>query len=347
MVKFNYLILAIVLFCAGCNKRVEETVPKKPGKTETTLKPKERFDNFIFVGKVIHQPGLYKYDFVKKKSKEFWSNFDEKVVELSYSPERKSAFFITAGHYGKKNIFPYITRVKVYLVDLDSSKIKLIKRVGNGIQVFVHWENSNNFKVVINRINKIVATYIEQQTFIYNTFGKELLNETKTYDLTESGYPRPAANPVNYLSPFKNYQLINESPDSTNLYLNNIREDEIELVYSNSQQLNKFRWALGEKYFIFSTVDLSAKNKTISTQAPFTSGLYIYDISQKKIINKWEGAGIKNFFIVNDLLIFDDGFGANSTITIFNLETMTQHDSLKINGGCGLKNIPEIPKNRT
>ncbi|MGA7839072.1 MAG: hypothetical protein WB996_13960 [Ignavibacteriaceae bacterium] len=349
MADLKIFILAIILLFTGCGENTKQYREKsEPVNDTTSLKTQtETIDNFIFVGMIEYKAGLYKYDFAKKKYSQFWSNYNEQVVELSYSPDKKKAFFLTAGHFGKKNIFPYITRVKLYEINIDSSKVKFIKRIGNGIQVFSQWEDNNNFKIVINRIDKIVATYIRQQTFIYNIFGKELLNETEIFDLTKNGYPRPSHNPDNLNSPSRRFTLLNKGKDSTQVYLQDHEKGEQYYILGNGQKINKFRWSEDERYLILSTIDLNVDNNTLKAKVPETSTLIIYDINEHKIVKQWSGDGVKNFYIRNDFLIFDNGFKQNSRVDIFNLGKMKQFDEIKIKRGCGLRNIPEIPNYRS
>jgi hypothetical protein len=337
------VLLFLFVFVIGCREKQQkspELIQAK--KTEQVVKP-ETFDSFLFVGVIVHKPGIYKFDVIKKKRREFWSNYNEQVVELSYSPDRESAFFLTAGHFGKRSFLPYITRVRLYLIDISTNEVKFIKNLGNGVQVFTQWDSNNNFKVIINRADKIVPTYINQQTYIYNLFGKELLNEVQTYDLTKNPYPRPPHSNINYNSPSGNYKLINQSADSTNVYLENNQTNSVNFITSNSQKLNEFAWSVDENYLIFSTIDITVGNKTISSKEPATSSLYIYNIKQNKIVGEWGGNGVKNFFIKNDFLIFDNGFEQKSSITIFNYRSMKVYDVIKLRNGCGLRDIPELP----
>jgi hypothetical protein len=337
------LLFFLLTFMVGCREKLQkpsEPVQEKKGKQ--VVKPK-KFGSFLFVGVIVHKAGIYKFDVIKKKRKEFWSNYNEEVVELSYSPDRKSAFFLTAGHLGKRSFLPYITRVRLYLIDISTYRVKFIKNLGNGVQIFTQWDSNSNFKVIINRADKIVPTYINQQTYIYNLFGKELLNEVQTYDLTKNPYPRPTHNKVNYNSPGGNYKLVNQSADSTNVYLEENQTNSANFITSNSQQLNEFTWSYDENFLIFSTIDITVSNKTLSSKEPATSRLYIYDIQRKKIIKEWKGNGVKNFFIKNDFLIFDNGFEQKSSITIINYRTLKLFDVIKLKSGCGLRSIPELP----
>jgi hypothetical protein len=345
--KIFILVLLLLLTSCGENTKQHREKPEPVNNTKSVQTQKNHTDSFIFVGMIEHKAGLYKYDFSKRKYSQFWSNYNEQVVELSYSPDKMKAFFLTAGHFGKKNIFPYITRVKLYEINIDSSKVRFIKRIGDGIQVFTQWEDKNNFRIVINRIDKIVATYIRQQTFIYNIFGKELLNETKIFDLTKNGYPRPAQNPDNLNSPSKRFTVLNKGKDTTQVYLQDHDKGEQYYVLGNGQKINKIRWSEDEKYLILSTIDLNINKKTLNANVLETSTLVIYNINKYQIVKQWNGDGVKNFYIRNDFLIFDNGFRENSRVDIFNLKKMNQFDEIKIKRGCGLRNIPEIPNYRS
>jgi hypothetical protein len=337
------MLLFLAVLIIGCRDNRQKPPDLIQAKKEGQVVKPEKFDSFLFVGMIVHKPGIYKFDMIRKKRREFWSNYNEQVVELSYSPDRKTAFFLTAGHFGKRSFLPYITRVRLYLIDISTYKVKFIKNLGNGVQVFTQWDSNSNFKVIINRADKIVPTYINQQTYIYNLFGKELFNEVQTYDLTKNPYPRPSKSKLNYNSPEGNYKLINQSADSTNVYLEDNQTNSINFITSNGQQLNEFAWSYDENYLIFSTIDITVGNKTLGTRVPATSSLYIYNIRQKKIVKEWGGNGVKNFFIKNDFLILDNGFEEKSSITIINYRTLKVYEVIKLRSGCGLRDIPELP----
>ena len=83
-------------------------------------------------------------------------------------------------------------------------------------------------------------------------------------------------------------------------------------------------------------------NETIKTKNPETSELFIYSLSADSLIGAFGGAGLKNFFTLNDLLIFDDGFGNNSVINIFDIKEKKIIDVIKPRDGCGLVYIPQL-----
>jgi hypothetical protein len=55
----------------------------------------------------------------------------------------------------------------------------------------------------------------------------------------------------------------------------------------------------------------------------------------------WEGEGLKNYFITNEYLVFDNDFGKESYINIYNIKTHQFKKEIKFDNGCGLKNIPQ------
>ena len=332
-------LLFILLIGCGDNGKNYET---KPVANETLIK--EDTTQFIFVGMIGEKAGLYQYDFENKKPKKFWFSPSEQVVELSFSENRKAAFFLTARSYGKRGVFPFITRVKLYSIDLDSTKVKFITNIGGGMQVFTEWVDSNNFKVALNSIDIKVSEYINQRTFIFNRFGKVLLNEKKIYNFVKEGYPSLPKKSINLESSKLNGELkVVEKGEDKLLYLQKDSDDNLKFICKDNKKLRDVVWDYNSFDLIFSTADVTPGNETIYSKDPQTSSLYVYSIKEDSIDGKWDGGGYKNFFIQNDKLFFDTGFKENSRIIIFDLNNNSPVDSIKISGGCGLENIPELP----
>ncbi len=337
-IVFILFFISLMLGCGDINKNNEVKQEINP-----SLK-KENITQFIFVGMAGEKPGLYKYNFKTKKSKVFWSSGVEEVMELSFSQDRKSAFFLTARDYGKRGVFPFITRAKLYYINLDSNKVNFVTNIGTGMQVFTEWVDSNNFKVAFNSIDIKVSDYVDQHTFIFNTFGKELLNEKKIYNLFKEGYPSLPKRNIDLKSKQLTAELMTVDKDSVNsFYLKKSSENSSELICNDNKKLRDASWSYNNNELIFSTVNVTPGNETLYSKDPQTSSLYIYSIKNNKIENQWDGSGFKNFFIQNDKLFFDTGFKENSVIIIFDLKNSSPADSIKINGGCGLENIPQIP----
>jgi hypothetical protein len=332
-----FIIILSIFFLAGCSEQKNET----GGNIQSAQKP---FTEFLFVGMVNNNSGLYVYDAERKRIKNIWSAKNEKIIELNYSDDRSSVFFLTARSFGERANFPFIDKVKLYTVDENSGEINFIKDIGSGLQVFARWETDNSFKIILNYFDKTVPNYVQQQTQIFNTFGKQILDETKTFDIVNEGYPLPPQKKRNIISPQKNYLLGFSSEKNIQYFIEELKGDKKYLIADGDQSINQVEWPAEEKYLIFSTINILPENNSLKNEFPETSSLFVYSIDEKKIKQKWEGGGIKSFFITVDLLIFDDGFGENSLIKIYNFEQDKMIDVISVKGGCGLRNIPAKPE---
>lgn len=331
-----YAGLSLIIFSCG-NDNGKQEASAEENEIES---PKEPFEKFFFTGMADGNAAIFKYVMEDKKHELFWSSKKEQVVELSFSEDRKNAFFITASGYGKTGVFPFINNVKVYQLKPEEDSTVFLKNAGSGLQVFSKWEDENSFKVVLNNIDKTVAKYIEQHTHVFNIFGKQLLEETKRYDLDKEGYPAPVKDERSRTVFKDKYKA--EANDSA-LYLIDLKSNERKFVAAINFDLNKVEWSKDGNYFFFSTLDVSPSNETLYDRDPSTSRLYIYSLKEDKIVKEFNGGGLKNFFIKNNLLIFDDGFSEKSKIIIFDYKELKAIDTIEIKGGCGLRGIPERP----
>ncbi len=331
----SIIIILLTLLFLSCGKKQDE---------ELELPVERTFDSFVFVGMIQNRPGLYKYNAGKNSFSEFWHSKDEKVVELSYRANYGAAFFLTAAQEGKEGIFPFIKDARLYVISDPASKPIFVKEIGSGLQVFSRWESETVFRIVLNSWDSKVSTYINQRTFIFNTFGRILREETKTYDITTDGYPRLPESKPDSLSPSGRFRISIRGGKSDSVYLIQRKNNSEYLITKVNKAVNEVMWSDNRSMVFLSTLDVTPANRSIFTDQPNTSSLYIFSIPEKKIIKKWIGGGNKNFFTVSDFLIFDDGFGRNSSIYIYNFEEDKIVKQIRINGGCGLRGIPKIPK---
>ena len=275
---FSILVLLFPLVFTSCSKQ-------ESGEPERVVYRK--FASFIFVGVVNKKPGLYKYNVADSSCSEFWNSSKEEVVELSYSNNYSSAFFLTASKTGKEGIFPFIKDAKLYVVPDTSSKPKFIQDIGNGLQVFSRWESGIVFRIVINTLDKKVSTFINQTTIIFNIYGRVLQEETKVYDLTKDGYPRLPKTKPELHSPSGKYQISfnDEKPDS--IFLTRTKDKSSVFISTVDKPLNEIRWSDDRNYIFISTLDITRENRTIFTRKPNTSSLYIYSIARKRLVNEF------------------------------------------------------------
>lgn len=341
-----FLFFYAALIFSGCTRKNEtdkHTITQDSLVSNTTneLPP---LTEILFVGLVNNKAGLYKYNISNKAFQEFWSNANGEIFELSYSPDKKFVFMLTARQTGKRGVFPFIDNVKLYSINVDSDSIKFIESIGSGLQVFTSWKDDNSFKVVLNVMNVQSGVYIDQKIKTCTASGDKLSDEHKKYDLAKDGYPQITKTEEKTSSPDKKYTLQIIDSVQTEIYLtDHSTKDGRVLITKQNQKLNNVDWSDDGKHLVFSIIDISAGNETLYDPEPNTAKLFIYSIEGKRIVKIFEGSGIKNFMLNGDYLLFDDGFKNKSKIFIYNLSLERTIDSIKISGGCGLKNIPLIP----
>lgn len=344
LVIISFFSLAIII--SGCIRK-NEPIRKVSIKSSAAVKELNNvpaMNEILFTGMIGNKPGIYKYNFPTKSYSAFWHNDKEEVIELSYSPDKKSVFMLTAHQSGKKGVFPFINNIKLYSISLDSNTVKLVEAIGSGFQVFSFWENSNSFKVIINIFNVTVGKYFEQVIKTFNASGKKLKDEKIIYDVVKDGFPQNPEIQKNNTSPDKRYSILSIDSAGTQIYLiDHTQNDEKNLITKLHQKLNVVDWSVDGEYLFFSTIDISPGNETLYSEQPNTSKLFIFSLVNKKVVKMFDGGGIKNFMRSGNNLIFDDGFKERSRLLIYNFNSDQMIDSIKISGGCGLKNIPRIP----
>lgn len=340
------LFFSLAIINVGCIRK-NEPIKKKSGDDSTlanSVSQVPTLKEFLFVGMIGKKSGLYKYNLSAKNYTVFWQNNKEEVVDFSYSPDKKAAFFLTANQLGKKGVFPFIDKVKLYFVNIDSGSVKFVENIGNGLQIFSFWETDNSFKVILNIMDVTVGKYVDQKIKTYDASGKKLLEEKKTYDLVKDGFPQNPVVPKNIISPDKKYSIKSIDSAQTQIYLiDHTKNDEQTLLTKQNQKLNIVDWSIKMNYLFFSTIDISPMNETLYDPQPNTSKLFIYSLLKNKMVQTIEGSGVRNFLLSGDRLLYDDGFKDKSLIIIYDLQAGEAADSIMISGGCGIRNIPLIP----
>ncbi len=326
---------AVILLFIECNNKVNKNEADKTGKNKTQ-------GSFFFVGMKDYEPSIFKFSFDSLSQSLIWHKKDHEVTELSYSPDRKNIFFITVSDEGKKGVLPFINEVNVYSLKIDSSKTEHLIRMGNGIQLFNFWESNSLFKVVLNSLDTIKSNTIIHRSVEFNINGKKTSDKVKRYDIIKQGYPEPEIFSNNNFSNGR-FSLDTTNNGSTSIFLIDNEKKDTSLITTVNQKLNGTKWSDDGDFLFFSTLDITPNNESIYNKDPQTSKLFIYSLKDKKITKLFEGGGVKNFFIYKNWLIFDDGFEKNSEIMIYDFDSNKLIKEIKMEGGCGLENIPQIP----
>ncbi len=332
--KKAFFLIIISFLLVSCEKRDRESPADSV---------KRDFHSFIFTGMAGRKPSLYKYNINKNSFSLFWKGDSEEIVDLSYSPGHTSAFFLTASRQGKEGIFPFVKNARLYVIPDSASKPEFVEDIGSGIQIFSRWESETVFRIILNSWDKKVSTYIDQMTIILNIFGRILQQENQIYDITADGYPTLPRTRPDSLSPSGRFRISYKEDNPDSVFLIRRNTDKSDLMTTITKPVNEITWSDDRSMVFFTTLDVTPANTSIFSGKPNTSSLYVYSVDERKLVRKWTGGGFKNFFTIGDFLIFDDGFGRNSSIYIYNFGEDKVIKQIKIKGGCGLRGIPEIP----
>lgn len=334
IIKFFTLILLSVGLLVSCSDNKENDYDKENLNQEIKNAKLTEFKSFYFVGNYSGIPSIYKYDYINDVYKILWYTNDERVMDLLISPDYKSGYFITKRKQRLKSSQPAIEKGRLYRIDFELNKAELITQLEDGIQVIPFWTDNDRFTLVINSVDKVIASYINKNIQVYNRFGKLLSDNTEIFDLTKDGYPVTKLPSLNFKSPNGLFEVVGRK-DS--IYIRQQKSQKEIRTSFKSKKILQLGWAENNKQLIilFKTDNELTKIKT----DPPKSMLAIYDLQKQKIVKTFSLSENNRFVLIGDFLIFDNGIGRDSYIKIFKLETLSDFRIIKINGGCGLRNI--------
>lgn len=292
------------------------------------------FTGFYFIANNSGIPSVFKYDYEKDKYNVFWYSKDEMVIDLLISPDYKSGYFITKRKQRLKSSQPAFEKGRLYRIDFELKKVESITQLEDGIQVIPFWTDNDRFTLIINSIDKTIASYVNKNTQVYNRFGKLLSDNTEIFDLTKDGYPLTNLPSLNYKSPNNLFTVI-EKNDSVQITQSNSK-NELDTKFA-AKKLLHINWAENNKNLVLLMIPKS--EESAESNGNPKSLLAIIDLQAKKVVKMFDDSGIKHFMLIGDFLIFDKGIGFDSNIELFNLSSLNNYKTIKVAGGCNLRNI--------
>lgn len=337
MKSFTFLLLFasfLLLPFNSCDKLSEEENEVPEIVPDTTVS--EKINHFLFVGKWYGKAGVYKFDLRTKEQETVWWHPRENVYMLIYKTKPEPAFFFTIRKTGSKGNFPFFERVKIYRISEDLSNTEFIYEIEGGVQITARWNNDENLEVVFTEIDNTDPTYINRHIKTFDGYGKLINDELEVFNLVTDGFPEllPERDPT--VSPSGKYGI---SAIGDSVFLKMAESDSLKFIAGINHDLNKIRFSDDEKFLFFSTLDL--ENESVKTRKPETSELFVYSILKDSVVVNWKGSGVKNFFILDSLLIFDDGFSRYSSISVFNYFNQKIINEVDFKGECGLFYVPK------
>ncbi|MDP2363518.1 MAG: hypothetical protein Q8M94_07075 [Ignavibacteria bacterium] len=332
--KFILLFLVPLVLLSACNHVRDENQDEESLTNEIKNATLSNFIGFYFVGKHSGVPSIFRYDYGKDKFNVFWHSIDERVIDLLISPDYKSGFFITKRKQRLKSSQPAIEKGKLYRIDFEANKVESITQLEEGIQVIPFWTDNDRFTLIINSIDKTIASYVNKNTQVYNRFGKLLSDNTEIFDLTKDGYPVTKYPSLNFESHNNLFAVIEKNDSVRIMQLNSKKEINTRFT---AKKLLQIGWADNNKNLVMLMIpksELPAESNDYQK-----SVLAVFDLQMKKTVKMFDAAGFKRFVLIGDFLIFDNGIGSDLNIELFNLSSLKNYKTIKLTGGCSLRNI--------
>lgn len=331
----NVLLLSIsVVILNSCNDLKEADQDEQNLTNEINNAKLTSFTGFYFVANQSGIPSIFRYDYEKDKYKVFWHSTDERVIDLLISPDNRSGFFITKKKQRLKSSQPAIEKGRLYRIDFEVNKVESITQLEEGIQVIPFWTDNDRFTLVINSIDKTIASYVNKNTQVYNRFGKLLSDNTEIFDLTKDGYPITRLPTLDYKSHNGLFTVIEKNDSVQIKQLKSKKEIKTRFI---DKKLFKITWAENNKNLVLLMMPKYSGQAEINDY--HKTQLAVFDLQTKKTIKIFDEVGYKRFVLIGDFLIFDTGTGRDLHIEVFNIGSLKNMKIIKLNGGCSLRNI--------
>lgn len=332
---FVYIVLigAVAGFTACGGKK------KKTGTNQLALA--DTAQSVLFVAKVEGITGVWRYNLQTNSSVPVKADRGEVVAETATNEKHDHAYFITVNKFGREGVLPYFVNARLYVLDLKTMIISRPIKLGNGIQLSAFWDDDTTINIAINKIQSSMASHVSQQRLRFGVSGKLKHDESQVYDFTRVGFPILPRERVRLLSLDKTFSL--EMNDKNAVFLHGGVENPKLLAGQSTQRLHAVRWSSDGNYLVFSMADLTSANPTLKSASPQTATLYIFSLTDNLMLKVIPGGGYKHFDVIRDMVIYDDNFGDNSRIHIYDMKQRKETEMVSFAGGCGLQNIPQFP----
>jgi hypothetical protein len=314
---------------------------KKSKKGFSQLAASDTATTFLFVANKTSKTGLWLYDLKSHKAFPIRSDKNEIVAETATNEKHDHAYFVTVNKFGREGVLPFFVNAKLYTIDLKTLSISRPVKLGNGVQLSAFWDDDTTIKIAINKIQSAMASHVSQQRLLFSVNGKQKHEESQVYDFTRVGFPLLPKERVRLLSPDKSFSI--DLNDRNAVFLHGGIENPKLLVGESGERLFGVKWSSDGKSLIFNTRDISPSNRTMKSSSPQTATLYLFSLAENVMLKTVSGGGFKHFDVIGDMVIYDDNFGKNSCIHIYDMKQRKETETVKFAEGCGLQNIPEFP----
>jgi len=352
----NILILfslSVFYMFTGCGETKKIETPSAQTKANNTGSENEgsgssggnpvaSHDGFYYVALDGKRPALYYRKFSETSAEIVWSKNDESVIEVVYSQDKNSVFFLSTSAYGKDGVLPYFRKLKVYRFDYNTpEKVRMCSEAGDCVNYKLFTSVGNLLQLETNTFTSPEHIMVKNKVHIFDKDGTTVEQKTKTVDITKDGFPQLTKPKLQNVSDDGKYAIL-LSKDNF-IILKEINKSGYKDIKQTAKTISQVGFTPDNSAAVVSTVDITPGNETLYEKEPDTAELLLYLIKEKKVQFQIKGSGYKRFMIFGHILVYENGFGEKSEIIIYSIKDSKEVSRIKVKGGCGLLNIPQIP----
>ena len=295
--------------------------------------PSKKIDHFFFIGNYGGQFSIYKFELIDNSYEIFWYSPRETVIKYLHNKDLNQAFFLTARKISSSRGLPFIRGIKLYRLDLESSKVEELSQIGDAIQIFIQWIEIN-LNIQFTQFDLKIASHINKINQLYSPFGKLLKEDIEISDFINHRYPQFDINKISLTSPSGNFG-ISQTADS--IFLEIANDEQKILIDSTGHIINKVKWNDSEDYIVFTVNQIEdVRAKKVSSK------IIVNNLREQRLERVQQSTEKIDFIITDDLVIYESGSNYESFLTIYSFEKNEKIYRINIKGGCALSTMPGV-----
>lgn len=309
-IKTFILFIVLSIFVFGCDRKVKK-VPVAHSLSSA--------EYVYFISERDSLPSIYGINLNDYKIERVLPDTFAGVWEVKFSPSGNVALFKTADFEGTVGAgFFTIKNPRVYLFDITTGEVALLKAFEDSWSVKIKWLNSDTVEVYRISGGYQTGENFKLEVYGFDPDGNLLYTKKKEYDWRKGEFPEEVLD------------LKLNAPDGKMRV--EIREDSIlgvKRIYL-SNELNRFeifetRWKIEQlewspdgMYFVFRIINITPE--AVERKGVKTGELYFFDVGKRNLYKISSGSGLFNFRFINDTqIIFDKGFEEDGEIYLYDL----------------------------
>ncbi len=306
-----FFFIALLFFSFGCKSKVKK-IPITHGISSVSYA--------YFISQRDSLPSIYAVNLSDYKVEKVLPDTFGAVWEIKFSPSGNVALFKTADFEGTVGAgFHLIKNPKIYLFDVASGEVALLKTFDDSWSVKIRWLNNDTVEVY-----RISGGYQTGENFKFEIYGFDpdgnlLYTKKEEYDWKKGEFPPENVPDLKLNSPDGKFRV--EIKDDLLLGVKRIYlVDELNRfeIFETRWKIEHLEWSLDGMYLVFNVVNITPE--AVEGKNVKTGELYYFNVAKRNLYKISSGSGFFNFRFINDTqIIFDKGFENDSEIYLYDL----------------------------